>query len=90
MKRISLFTILLTSLFVLSCNTGKTWDQTKQENTVFALQEFLANNPETEHKDSVLLLICELDWLFAKTENTIVVFLLLQLKKLEQVKFMKK
>ncbi len=66
-----LFSILpMIAILVSSCNSGKNWRETKLENTVNAFEEFLANNQETEHKDSVLLLIRQLEWLSAKNSNS--------------------
>ena len=70
MKNLLLISLSILVILISSCNKGQNWDATKLENTVSAYEEFLANYPETGHKDSVLLLIRELDWLFAKNANS--------------------
>ena len=74
MKNLFYLIILFLSIPLISCNSGNkinNWNETKQENTISSYTDFLTNNPETEHKDSILLLIMELEWSFAKTENNI-------------------
>ena len=80
MKNLISIIILLIAVYISSCTTGKNWDETKAENTVNTYEEFLTNNPETEHKDSVLLLILELDWVSVKTKNSIAALDSFQLK----------
>ncbi len=72
MRNLFLRNLVFLFVLIISCNSAKNWNEVKNENTVLAYEEFLANNPETEHKDSVLLLITELDWLFAKNAHSIV------------------
>jgi len=73
MKILLVTTVLFLGFLISSCTTGKNWNETKIENTLDTYEEFLFNNPETEHKDSVLLLIRELDWQFAKTSNKVAI-----------------
>ena len=70
-----------------ACNSGKNWTETKLENTLVAYEEFLANNSETEYKDSVLLLIRELEWISAKAENTIAALDSFKLKYPENMEY---
>jgi hypothetical protein len=62
MKSLSVLSFVLILLFIAACNQGKTWEQVKQENSVESYEEFLNNNPATEHKDSILMLTKELEW----------------------------
>ena len=55
--------IVILYFLLSSCKRGKSWEEVKLENKVETYKEFLENNKETEHKDSILLLIRELDWI---------------------------
>lgn len=68
--RTSILFIFLLILLFSSCNSGKTWEQVKNENTIEAYVTFLNDNPETKHLDSIKLLLKKLDWLDAKSEKT--------------------
>lgn len=69
MKKIVLI-ISVSYLLITACDTGKTWEQIKEENTVESFRKFLQNHPETKHKDSIQILIAKLEWQKAKNANT--------------------
>jgi len=71
MKKLLALTLIFMLILTNACNSGKSWKETKKENTVVAYEEFLSSNPETEYKDSINLFIRELDWLSAKNSNSI-------------------
>jgi len=71
MKKLAVLTLLFILILPNACNSSKSWNDTKKENTVAAYEMFLKNNPETEYKDSINLFIRELDWSSAKNSNSI-------------------
>lgn len=71
MRKLFAMTSFLLFVLSISCNQTKNWEDVKRENSLADYEEFLLNNPETEHKDSIILLIRELDWQIAKSEKTI-------------------
>jgi len=71
MKKLLALTLIIMLILTNACNSGKSWDDTKLENTVDAYEQFLKSNPETEYKDSINLFIRELDWVSAKSSNSI-------------------
>ncbi len=69
MKKLTLATLFIV-VVLLSCNT-KSWKELKNEDDLLAYEEFLSNKPETEHKDSIMLLMANIEWKSVIKNNTI-------------------
>jgi len=71
MKLSQILSILFIGFFIVSCNSGKSWDQVKQENNLERYQEFLDNNPDTEHKDSLIMFIMQQEWIRIRKDTSV-------------------
>ena len=71
MKPILVLSVLALIFLATSCNSGKSWEQVKEENTLEAYQTFLNANPDTEHKDSLVSFIMQHEWIRIKQDTSI-------------------
>jgi len=72
MKLHKVLVFILLVFSIASCNSGKNWEQVKQENTLESYQEFFNNNPDSEHKDSLIMFIMQHEWARIKLDTSVV------------------
>ena len=71
MKLIKMLYLVITACLLISCQQGKSWEETLQSHTLADYEAFLQNNPETDKKDTIQMLIEALYFQTALETNSV-------------------